>query len=381
MSKIMKTTVVAVLSVFLLTINSFAQKPAWVDNPGVFASENFVGVGVAKDSKVDKARAKAEKKAIAGIDKILKKKYPKSDVKKAMTSVKIESYWQDPVNKYYYALALLPIENIDKAYATQKKADKTRATAMSALKMLNEQTSDPDVVIMKVDDESLESENAEGGMESEMLEEKPAEAKKQVSAVSSTSSVGSDYGSTDFSSKSFGNFKWTDQDQNSKYSLLGDGNLTVNVVTDEWWDPKEGNKHAPRVELANVKGNFTAVTKVKTDWTKSNVGFGICAHNGKQSVMTKIFYNGSYAYLEGFANDIELPRTEKYIDPFKGFAYLKLVRSGYSWTAYYSTIDDDWVEIASFESEFPENCNVGVVFLNTEGTTAAMKMEYLKVSQ
>ncbi len=383
MKNIMKTIWLSALSAFFVSA-LYAQKPAWVDNPGVYSSENFVGVGVAKDSKADKARTKAEKKAIAGIEKILKNKYAKADIKKAMTGVRIESYWQDPTNKYYYALALLPIETIDKGYAAQKKADKARSGAMSALKMLNAQTSDPDVVIIKADDESEDM----GAMEASPEEVKAPEEQRQtiketasvtVSASSASSSRGA--GSTDFANKSFGSFKWSDQDQNSKYSLLGDGNLTVNVVTDETWDPKEGNKHAPRVEMSDVKGNFTAVTKVKADWSKYYVGFGICAHSGKQNVIAKVFYNGSYVYLEGFANDIDLPRTEKYIEPFKGFGYLKLVRNGYLWTAYYSTIDEDWVEIASFETEFPETCNVGVVFLNSEGTTSAMKMEYLKITQ
>lgn len=384
MKTITKMLFVGALSCFLLQSNTYAQKPAWVDNPGVYASENFVGVGIAKDSKVDKARDKAEKKAKAGIEKILKSKYPKKDVKTAMSSIKIESYWQDPATKYYYALALLPIELIDKNYAAQKRADKTRAAAMGALKIMNAQSSDSDVSIMKIDDETMEPGNGEGEMEVKNEPEETMDAKKETAVVSSTGSTKSSgftaSGSTAFATKSFGNFKWSDQDQNSKYSLLGDGNLTVNVVNEETWDPKDGNKRAPRVELSDVKGNFTAVAKVKADWTKYNVGFGICAHNGKQYVQSKVYYNGSYLYLEGFANDIDLPRTEKYVEPFKSFSYMKLVRSGYTWTAYYSTIEDDWVEIASFETEFPETCNVGVLFLNSEGTTTPMKLEYLKVT-
>ena len=386
MENIKKITLLAVLLCVFVLMNANAQKPSWVDNPGIYSAENFVGLGIAKDNKPDKARAKAEKKAKAGIEKVLKSKYPKKEIKSSMSSVKIESYWQDPTTKYYYALALLPIEAIDKGYAAQKKADKVRSNAMNALKMLNAQTTDPDVAVMKVDDEVMESENTEGVMETaNEQEQQPVEVKKEStgmssagSAVSSSSMVG---GSTDFANKSFGSFKWSDQDQNSKYSLLGDGYLTVNVVTEETWEPKDGNKHAPRVELSDVKGSFTAVAKVKADWTKYSVGFGICAHNGKQNVISKVFYNGSYLYLEGFANDIDLPRTEKYVEPFKGFAYLKLVRSGYTWTAYYSTIEDDWVEIASFETEFPEVCNVGVVFLNSEGTTSAMKLEFVKIIQ
>lgn len=385
MKNVSKILFVSVLACFFLMNSAYAQKPSWVDNPGTYAAENFVGVGVAKDNKPDKARDKSEKKAKAGIEQMLKKKYPKKDIKTAMASVKMESYWQDPTTRYYYALALLPIETIDKNYAGQKKADKARSGAMDALKRLNAQTADPDVVVTKVEEDVVESKSAEGGMEVESEKEQPVEIAKEVTATSSAGSVASSgsmsSGSTDFANKSFGNFKWTDQDQNSKYSLLGDGNLTVNVVNEETWDPKDGNKRAPRVEFADVKGSFTAIVKVKADWTKYNVGFGICAHSGKQNVISKVFYNGYYLYLEGFANDIDLPRTEKYVEQFKGFVYMKLVRSGYSWTAYYSTIEDDWVEIASFETEFPESCNVGVVFLNNEGTTTAMKLEFMKVIQ
>lgn len=384
MSTIAKIILGGALACFFLTSITYAQKPAWVDNPGTYASENFVGVGVAKDSKPDKAREKAEKKAKAGIEKILQKKYAKKDIKAAMVSARIESYWQDPTTKYYYAVALLPIETIDKNYAAQKKADKARSGAMNALKMLNAQTSDPDVTVMKVDEDPVEVEAAEAETEEVKAPQELSKANNESAVVSSSGSVASSSRSgavTDFAAKSFGGFKWNDQDQNSKYSLLGDGNLTVNVVSDETWEPKEGNKKAPRVEVADVQGNFTAVAKVKADWTKYYVGFGIVAHNGKQNILAKAFYNGTYMYLEGFANDIDLPRTEKFIEPIKGYAYLKLVRNGYVWTAYYSTIDDDWIEIASFETEFPENCNVGVVFLNSEGTTTAMKLEFLKITQ
>lgn len=385
MKKIGELIFIGALLCFFLSETTYAQKPAWVDNPGTYAAENFVGVGVAKDSKADKAREKAEKKAMAGIEKILKKKYAKKDIKAAMASARVESYWQDPTTKYYYALVLLPIESIDKNYAAQKKADKARSGAMNALKMLNAQTGDPDVAVMKVDEEPAEAEVTESETEEAKAPVEQMNTKNESSVVSSAGSVGSSSsgpgGNTDFAAKSFGNFKWNDQDQNSKYSLLGDGNLTVNVVSDETWEPKEGNKKAPRVELSDVQGNFTAIAKVKADWSKYYVGFGLVAHNGKQNVLTKVFYNGTYVYLEGFANDIDLPRTEKYIEPIKGFAYMKLVRNGYSWTAYYSTIEDDWIEIANFETEFPESCNVGVVFLNSEGTTTAMKLEFLKIIQ
>lgn len=371
-------------SVSFLRNNAYAQKPGWVDNPGMYSAENFVGVGVAKDNKPDQARDKSAKKAKAGIEQVLKSKYSKKDIKAAMASARIEAYWQDPVSKYYYAIALLPIETIDKSYASQKKADKARTGAMDALKRLNAQTNDPDVIVVKVDDEIEQEENATTETEAKKENEQSSVVKKEASATvtsvtSSSSAVAG--GTTDFKSKSMGSFKWSDQDQNSKYSFLGDGNMTVNVAADETWDPKEGIKKAPRVELTDIKGDFTAIAKVKADWSKYYVGVGICAHNGKQNIVSKVYYNGSYLYLEGFAGDIDLPRTEKYVEPFKGFVYLKLVRKGYLWTAYYSTIEDDWVEVASIETEFPESCNAGVVFLNSEGSTTAMKVEFVKIIQ
>ncbi len=134
--------------------SAFAQAPEWVDNPGSFSNEYFVGVGVAKDSKVDKARDKSAKKARTGIEKMLKEKYPKKDIKTAMASFTVESYYQDPSTKYYYALGLLPIETLDKNYAAQKKMNRARGAAMDAVSMLNAQTKNPDVVIMGVDEDT-----------------------------------------------------------------------------------------------------------------------------------------------------------------------------------------------------------------------------------
>lgn len=133
------------------TTSLFAQKPEWVDTPGIFAGEHFVAVGVAREKKADKAREKSEKKATKGLESILKKKYPKKDIKSAMAHAYIHATWRDEDNRVTYALALLPIEKIDKEYAAQKNMDKARGSAMNAIKMLQEQTKDEDVVV--VDDE------------------------------------------------------------------------------------------------------------------------------------------------------------------------------------------------------------------------------------
>lgn len=131
----------------------WAQKPEWVDTPGIFANENFVAVGVAREKKPDKAREKSEKKATKGLETILKKKYPKKDIKTAMAHATIHATWRDDDNRITYALALLPIEKIDKEYAAQKNMDKARGSAMHAIKMLQEQTRDDDVVVVDDDEE------------------------------------------------------------------------------------------------------------------------------------------------------------------------------------------------------------------------------------
>lgn len=372
----------------------FAQKPTWVDNPGSYSAENFVSVGVAKDSRPDKAKEKAEKKSKAALEKLLRNKYPKKDVKGAMTSLRFEAYYQDPATKYYYVLALIPIETLDKDYAKQKMMDRNRSAAMGAVAMLNAQTKkDPDVIIVRVDEEVGEEPATEAVTPEES--EKPVVSPKTSTPVSTTpstkaTSVNSTVNSapnggsgvTDFKSKSLGSYKWTDQDQNSKYSFLGDGHMTVSIASGEYWNPQEPNKSAPRLELPNVKGDFEAIVKVKMDWSRYySAGFGLTAHNGNQNVRAFVFYNGAYVYVEGYAGGIEVPRTEKSIEAFKDFGYLKLVRKGYTWTAYYSTIADDWVEYATFETEFPETANVGLVLLNAEGSTVQAKVEFVQINQ
>jgi hypothetical protein len=148
----MRTLILIAFMVFLINTDGYTQKPEWVDNPGIYANENFVGVGIAKDKKVDKAREKAEKKAKKGVEKILKNKYKDKEIKKAMPALKFESYWQDPETKYYYCLALLPKEEIDKNYATKKKFEKAKSSAMDATDELKLQTSE-DIIIINVDDE------------------------------------------------------------------------------------------------------------------------------------------------------------------------------------------------------------------------------------
>lgn len=372
----------------------FAQKPTWVDNPGSYSAENFVSVGVAKDSRPDKAKEKAEKKSKAALEKLLRNKYPKKDVKGAMTSLRFEAYYQDPATKYYYVLALIPIETLDKDYAKQKMMDRNRSAAMGAVAMLNAQTKkDPDVIIVRVDEEVGEEPATEAATPEES--EKPVVSSKTTTPVSTTPSINATSvnstvnsapnggsGVTDFKSKSLGIYKWTDQDQNSKYSFLGDGYMTVSIASGEYWNPQEPNKSAPRLELPNVKGDFEAIVKVKIDWSRYySAGFGLTAHNGNQNVRAFVFYNGAYVYVEGYAGGIEVPRTEKSIEAFKDFGYLKLVRKGYTWTAYYSTIADDWVEYATFETEFPETANVGLVLLNAEGSTVQAKVEFVQINQ
>jgi hypothetical protein len=388
----------------LISASAVAQKPAWVQNPGTYAADNFVAVGIAKDSKLDKAKAKAESKARNGIEGLLKNKYDKKEIKAAMASLKMQAYWQDPMTSYYYVLALLPFDAIDKDYKAQKQAEKTKSSAMGALKMLNAMTSDPDVVIIKVDmnnddNSAAVSKSDESGVTAAIQpkkeEAKKEEVKKEVAVVktevkneeskgsSSTSSAAVSSGVTmsDFKNKTLGSFKWLDQDQNSKYSFLDDGLMTVNTAAGEWWEPEKDYQSAPRM-VTDMKGSFTVEARVKMDWQKSHhSGFGLCAFNGKQNVRVYTDYDGAYLYFDGYANDIALPKAEKTIEAFKGFAYLKLVHSGYKWTAYYSTIADDWVEIGSFETEFPETCKAGMYFNNWEGTTVSMKVEYLKITQ
>lgn len=150
----MKTTALFLLLASVCVAPVFAQRPAWVDNPGSYSNEYFVGVGVAKDKKEDKGREKAEKKAFAALQKLLKNKYSKKEVKQAMKSFRVESFYTDGKKNYHYALGLLPMESIDKEYAAQKKMDRARSAAMNAAAAMNAQfESNPDVLIMGVDEE------------------------------------------------------------------------------------------------------------------------------------------------------------------------------------------------------------------------------------
>jgi len=144
--------ILALMLVFTAS-SVLAQQPEWVDTPGMFAQENFVSVGVAREKKIDKGREKSEKKALKGLQNLLKKKYPKKDIESSMAFASIHATWRDEENKATYALALLPIEKIDKEYAAQKNMDKARGSAMNAVKMLQEQTKDDDVIVVEDDDE------------------------------------------------------------------------------------------------------------------------------------------------------------------------------------------------------------------------------------
>jgi hypothetical protein len=148
----MKTLTLIMVIALLSGIDAFAQKPEWVDNPGTYAAEYFVSIGIAKDKKVDKAREKSEKKATKGMEKMLKNKYKKDEIKKAMPSVKYESYWQDAASGYYYCLALMPKEAIDKQYKIKKNFEKAKSSALDATEDLNAQFKD-DVIIINIDED------------------------------------------------------------------------------------------------------------------------------------------------------------------------------------------------------------------------------------
>lgn len=350
---------------FGIAMDGFAQKPAWVDEPGALAADNFVSIGIAKDKKPDKARNKAEKKARQGIEGLLKKKYPKKDIKSALTQIRLSEYWLDPSTGYQYVLALLPMESIDKDYATRKKAERAKNSAMGAIQMLNATVKDPDIVVIAVDEEddgvSAMADNDGGG-------HRKAGGESQGQAI------------TDFANKSFGKFKWIDQDGNSKYSFLGE-NLTATLAAYETFKPEDGDKKAPRIEYEDVSGDFVIVSRVKMDWEKYyNVGIGLYALSGQQNVFSYVKYNGAYLHLGGFANDIALPRTEKGIDPLKNFAFFKLERRGYTFTASYSTVEDDWIEIGSVETEFPATCSVGLVLTNEEDSSVAVKCDFVRIT-
>jgi hypothetical protein len=373
----MKISAWFLTTLFVVSNVVYSQKPNWVDNPGVYAFENFVSIGIAKDSKLDKARSKAEKKAKKGIEKILKNKYQDKEIKAAMSSLKFEAYWEDPATKYHYCLALLPIESIDKKYASEKGLQKAKSSAMEAYKMLNQQTKDPDVIIVKIEDdnEGLDGETESVAKDNTVITFDNKTEKATVTKIETSDNV------IDIKNKSLGNFKWQDQNNDSKYSFLGE-KLVVTVVAQEDLIPEEDNKNAPRIELSDVKGDFTIEVKASTDWSKYySTGFGIIAHNGKNNVRTHFYYNGQYAYMKGFANDVALPESNTSFQQLTGIGYLKLVKKGYTFTAYYSSIANDWIQIGSFETEFSDNYNVGIYFINNEGTSVQYNVESAVVKQ
>lgn len=148
----MKSLTLIIAIALVSSTDAFSQKPEWVDNPGVYAAEYFVSLGIAKDKKVDKAREKAEKKSIKGMEKVLKGKYKDKEIKAAKPSIRTEAFWQDPDNGYYYCLTLLPREAIDKNYAAKKKFEKAKSSALDATDNLNMQFKD-DVIIINVDED------------------------------------------------------------------------------------------------------------------------------------------------------------------------------------------------------------------------------------
>ncbi len=380
----MRYRLLLLIAIVLSGSPALGQKPAWVDNPGTYAGENFVAVGIAKHSRVDQARTSAEKKARKAIDKLLKSKYEGKDIKTAMASLRMEAYWQDPATKYYYVLALMPFEAIDKEYGAMKKAEKAKSSAMGAIQMMQSMLKDPDVIVVSVDeeegavDEAGEAETLTT-MEETSDETKPVVSVKKEAVGEEAKLIDTRASATDFKNKSLGGFKWIDQDGNSKYSFLGD-NLTVTMAASESFKPEEGNKKAPRLEMPDVQGDFVVEAKFRLDWEKYYYsGVGLYALEGKQNVFSYVKYNGGYLYLEGYANDIALPRTETNIERLKGYVFFKLVRKGYTFTSYYSTVDGDWIEIGSVETEFPATCSVGIAFTNEESSSSQCKVDYAKL--
>ncbi len=354
-----------------------AQKPAWVDNPGIYSAENFVSIGVAKDSKADKARLKSEAKAKKGIEKILKNKYQEKEIKTAMAGLKYEAYWLDPATKYQYCLALLPIQTIDKKYASEKNLQKAKSSAMDASKMLNEMTKDPDIIIIRVEDdnEGLDSET-EGSVNTKTTDGLDSETEIAANVRSEKQTY-----TIDFKGKTLGGFKWLDQNNDSKYSFLGD-KLVVTAIIGEDFIPEEDKKLSPRIEISGIKGDFSIEAKVSTDWAKYyHAGFGLVAHNGKDNVRSYFDYNGAYAYMKGYADGIALPESEKSFEGLKGPGYLKLVKKGYTFTAYYSSIQGEWIEIGTFETEFSDTFSVGLYFFNDNNSSVQFKVESLELTQ
>ncbi len=376
----MKSLLISLILSVIYLSDGMAQKPAWADNPGTYAYENFVAIGIAKDKKVDKAREKAEKKARKGIESLLSKKYGEKDVKKAMASLKFDSYWLDPATKYSYCLALLPIEAIDKNYAAQKNLLKAKASALDAVKMLNEMNKDPDIIIIRVEeDESMDSETESTVKTDEALDDVALEKDTKKEIKKSESKGGAWV--FEAKNKKLGDFKWFDQDVNSKYEFLGN-NLVVTAATGELFIPEEGNKKSPRIELSDIKGDFVIEAKVSCNWEKYyNSGFGLAAHSGTNNVRTYIYYNGTYVYMKGSHDDVELPTTEKSIDAVKGYVYLKLAKKDFTFRSYYSTIENEWIEIGEFETKFADTFSLGVFFMNDDNSSVQFKIESIRVTQ
>ncbi len=365
-------------ALFLFIIpNSYGQKPAWVDNPGSYAYENFVAIGIAKDSKPDKAREKSQKKVSKGIQKILKNKYSEKDIKKAIASLRFEAYWLDPASKYTYCLGLLPIESIDKNYAVQKNLLKAKASALDATKMLNDMNKDPDIIIIRAEeDDSMDSETEDADKSGGTLEGVTDDHTKTINdkqPAKTRNLIGGD--------KTLGEFKWVDQDGNSKCEFLGKS-LIVTAGTGEAFVPEDENNSAPRIELQNVRGNFEIEAQVSCDWSKYySAGFGLSAHKGKSNVRTFVLYNGTYFYMKGSDKEVELPASEKNIDTPKGFIYLKLVKKDYTFTSYFSTIAGEWIETGIFETAFPDDLSLGIYFLNETESSVQFKVESVSVKQ
>ena len=151
----MRLTILAFL-VTLFAGSLFAQKPDWVDNPGKHAKDNFISIGVSKNKKVDKARKQAEKRARKGMRKLLKKKYDKDKIKKAMAHIVFESYWTNSQKKYTYVLAKLPFEHVDSGVAGSKLLNKAKSSMMGASDIMKDKMKEPSYIVVDDDEEEDE---------------------------------------------------------------------------------------------------------------------------------------------------------------------------------------------------------------------------------
>lgn len=364
------------ISLMVLSASIYAQKPQWVDNPGMYAYENFVAIGIAKDNKADKVREKAEKKVVMGITKLLKKKYKDSEIKKALVSLRYEAYWTDPATKYTYCLGLLPIETIDKNYAAQKNLLKAKASALDAVKMLNEMNKDPDIVIIRAEEEiSIDSESA--SKDDEVLADYSGDQSTEKIIAGKPTGTRSLYGKN----KSLGEFQWLDQDANSKYEFLGE-QMVITVAQGEYFLPEENIRTAPRIEMKGIKGDFSIEGAIHCNWAKYYAtGFGFYVNSGQSIVQSFVSSHGTTFYLKGYDKDIALPVIDQSIETPKGKIYLKLERKSFTFTAWYSTIPNEWLEIGSFDTKFPQDVSVGVYFFNDSGTPVQFKLESLLIQQ